>query len=537
MTLTRRGFLSTSGALSALALTACSGEDPEQDERDSLDDYAYDGPLGPETLFQHGVASGDPLPSAVILWTRVTASEQAVDVWWEIAVDTEFRRRVQVGSLTTSASRDFTVKIDVQGLEAGKTYYYRFKALGRTSPIGRTRTAPTGDVSRLRFGIVSCSAFAHGYFYAYRDLAEELDLDAIFHLGDYIYEYGSSNVRAYEPDHEIVTLDDYRTRYSQYRRDPDLQAIHRQHPFITVWDDHETANNSYKDGADNHDPETEGPWEARKAAAIQAYTEWLPIRDGEDGKIFRSFSYGNLADLIFLDTRLWGRDLPSDKLVGPAEEEAPGRSLLGEDQETWLEDQLKVSQANWKVVGQQVMMAHLKAKGAPNSEGGGSLVNHDQWQGYPGSQRRFLSLLEREHIHDVVVLTGDIHSGWANDLSLDPNEPMAYDPESGRGSLAVEFVTSSVTSPGFPVGLEQIVQAALTENPHIHYANVTQRGYVILDLNQERAQGAYYVYDDISQPSGATRSLDAVYATQRGANHLVREESPAPPKQAPKPAP
>lgn len=540
MTLTRRGFLHTSGALSALALTACSGEDPEQDERDSLDDYRYDGPLGPETLFQHGVASGDPLTDAVILWTRLTAEEASVEVWWEIGVDTAFRRRVQVGTLTTDARRDFTVKIDVQGLEPGKTYYYRFKALGRTSPIGRTRTAPTGDVSRLRFGVVSCASLAHGYFHVYRELAEELDLDAIFHLGDYIYEYGNSSygsIREYEPDHEIVTLDDYRTRYSQYRRDPDLQAIHRQHPFITVWDDHESANNSYKDGAENHDPETEGAWEARKAAAIQAYTEWLPIRDGEDGKIFRSFSYGNLADLIFLDTRLWGRDEPNDRLIGPAPEEEPGRTLLGEDQATWLEDQLKLSQARWKVVGQQVMMAHLKAAGAPNSEGGGSLVNHDQWQGYPGSQRRFLGLLEQEHIDDVVVLTGDIHSGWANDLSLDPNEPTAYDPESGHGSLAVEFVTSSVTSPGFPAGLEQIVQAALAENPHIQYANVTQRGYVILDLSQERAQGAYYVYDDITQPSGATRSLDAVYATRSGENHLVREETPAPPKPAPKPAP
>lgn len=542
MSLSRRNFLRSTGALGAATLPlACSGEETGE-ERDNLDRYTYDGPLGPETLFQHGVASGDPLQDAIILWTRVSTEklDEAVEVWWEIGTDREFNKRVAVGTVTTNGDVDFTVKVDVTGLQAGKTYYYRFMSLGRTSPPGRTRTAPAGDVKRLRFGVTSCSSFAHGYFHAYRDLAQELDLDAILHLGDYIYEYGTGqygDVRSYEPEHEILTLEDYRMRHAQYKRDPDVQAVHRQHPFITVWDDHETADNSYADGAENHDPTTEGDWATRKGAGIKAYIEWMPIRGGEDGKIFRSFSYGNLADLVFLDTRLWGRDEQDGKLLGEAPVEEPGRSLLGDDQETWLDDQLKTSQATWRIVGQQVMMAFLKSQGAPNSEGGGVLVNHDQWQGYPGSQRRFMSLLADNQIDNVVVLTGDIHSGWGCDLTPDPNNTDFYDPATGKGSLAVEFVTSAVTSPGFPAGIDTVVKNALVENPHIKYSNVTQRGFFILDLDAQRAQAAWYVYDDIETIDGGVRSVDAVLETQSGTNFLVAVDEPAGPKSAPPAAP
>ncbi len=542
MSLSRRNFLRSTGALGAASLpVSCSSEDAAE-ERDHLDQYEYDGPLGPELLFQHGVASGDPLPDAIILWTRVSPEkpDEAVEVWWEIGTDRAFNQRVAVGTVMANADHDFTVKVDVEGLRPGATYYFRFKSLGRTSPAGRTKTAPSGEVKRLRFGVTSCSSLAHGYFHCYRDLARELDLDAILHLGDYIYEYGNGeygDVRSYEPEHEILTLEDYRMRHAQYKRDPDLQAVHREHPFIAVWDDHETADNSYADGAENHDPATEGEWAARKAAAIQAYTEWMPIRGGEDGKIFRSFSYGNLADLIFLDTRLWGRDEQDGKLLGEAPVEEPGRTLLGDDQETWLDDQLKTSQARWRIVGQQVMMAFLKTQGAPNSEGGGTLVNHDQWQGYPGSQQRFMSLLKDNQIDNVVVLTGDIHSGWGCDLTPDPNNPDAYDPASGKGSVAVEFVTSAVTSPGFPAGIDNVVKQALGENPHIKYSNVTQRGFFLLDLDAQRAQAAWYVYDDIESPDGGVKSLDAVLETQSGANFLVPADEPADPKSAPPGAP
>lgn len=545
MTLSRRSFLKSTSALGgmALPLAACSGED-EGDPSDGLDHYTFDGDPGPETLFQHGVASGDPLSDGIILWTRVSVAEtmlgEDVDVWWEIGTDTAFNQRVQVGTATTNASRDFTVKVDVRALSPNQTYYFQFKALGRTSPAGRTKTAPSADVERLRFAVMSCASLAHGYFHGYRDVAGELDLDAVLFLGDYIYEYGSGQygaVREYEPAHEIVSLDDYRVRHAQYKRDADVQAVHRQHPFIAVWDDHETANNSFKDGAENHDPVTEGDWATRKAAAIQAYTEWMPIRGGENGKIFRSFSYGNLADLIFLDTRLWGRDEDDGKLLGPAPDEEPGRTLLGDDQELWLDDQLKTSQAKWRVVAQQVMMAHLKNAGAPNSEGGGSLVNHDQWQGYPGSRDRFMTLLRDQQIDNVVVLTGDIHSGWGSDLTLDPNNPEVYDRATGKGSVGVELVTSSVTSPGFPPGIDAVVEAALKENPHIFYSNVTQRGFMILDLSSARAQAAWYVYDSVADPDGGVRSLDAVYETADGQNHLIVADTPAPPKGAPDPAP
>ncbi|MEZ4373305.1 MAG: alkaline phosphatase D family protein [Polyangiaceae bacterium] len=542
MSLSRRNFLRSTGALGAASLPlACSSEDTAE-EQDNLDQYTYDGPLGPETTFQHSVASGDPLTDAIVLWTRVSPEklDAPVDVWWEIGTDRAFKKRVAVGTVSTNADRDYTVKVDVTGLSAGTTYYYRFKALGRTSPAGRTKTAPAGDVKRLRFGVTSCSSMAHGYFHVYRDLAQELDLDAVLHLGDYIYEYGSGeygDVRPYEPEHEILTLEDYRTRHAQYKRDPDVQAIHKQHPFIAVWDDHESADNSYKDGAENHDPATEGDWAPRKAAAIKAYTEWMPIRGGEDGKIFRSFSYGNLADLVFLDTRLWGRDEQDGKLLGEAPVEEPGRTLLGDDQETWLDDQLKTSQATWRIVGQQVMMAFLKSTGAPNSEGGGTLVNHDQWQGYPGSQQRFMSLLSDNQIDNVVVLTGDIHSGWGCDLTPDPNNTDFYDPTTGKGSVGVEFVTSAVTSPGFPAGIANVVENALVENPHIKYSNVTQRGFFILDLDAQRAQAAWYVYDDIETPDGGVKSLDSVLESKSGTNFLVPGGDPASPKDAPPAAP
>jgi alkaline phosphatase D len=212
----------------------CSGDD-EGAKGDGLPTYSYDGTPGPETLFSHGVASGDPLPNAIILWTRVSPqSEAAIEVWWEIARDLGFEKRVQVGTFTTDAERDFTVKLDVTGLEAGATYYYRFFALGRESPMGRTKTAPVGDVAHLRFAVLSCASFAHGYFHAYRSVAERLDLDAVLHLGDYIYEYGSGeygNVREYEPPHEILALADYRMRYAQYRRDPHLQEVHQHHSY------------------------------------------------------------------------------------------------------------------------------------------------------------------------------------------------------------------------------------------------------------------------------------------------------------------
>ena len=279
---------------------------------------------GSEAVFRHGVASGDPLRDRVVLWTRVTPGTpgETVDVEWMMARDARMSRAIARGSIRTSADRDYTVKIDPVGLDPGSTYYYRFSARGARSPIGRTRTLPARPTRHVRLALASCSNLPFGFFNAYARIAARPDLDAVLHLGDYIYEYandrygnraegdGTALGRVPLPDREIVTLDDYRQRYGQYREDPDLQAAHRQHPFIAVWDDHETANNSWRGGAQNHNPE-DGDWSARRVAAVRAWLEWMPVREspGGDFRLYRQFAFGDLADLMMLDTRLEAREL------------------------------------------------------------------------------------------------------------------------------------------------------------------------------------------------------------------------------------
>ena len=483
------------------------------------------------------MASGDPLSDAVILWTRVSpGADDPVEVWWEIAVDTAFEKRVQVGTFSTDGSRDFTVKVDVGELDPGRTYYYRFKSLGRTSPVGRTRTAPSGAVERLRFGVASCASLGHGYFHAYRALAEELDLDAVIHLGDYIYEYGSNEygmVRDYEPAHEIVTLEDYRLRHSQYKREADLAEAHRQHPFIVVWDDHESANNSWKNGAENHQPD-EGEWKDRKAAAIQAYFEWMPIRETADrSMIWRKLPFGDLADLVILDTRLWGRDEGDGALVGAPPADDPNHQLLGEDQEAWLEEQVKGSAARWKILGQQVMVGNLII--VP----GMTLANPgDQWHGYPSARKRFIDFLRGPDVDNVVVLTGDIHSSWANELVNDPNDAAEYDPATGEGSAAVEFVTPAITSPGIPDMFLGLIDTARAVNPHIRYVEPTLRGYMVVDLTPERASSAWYHFADITNPDDPGPMFATAWTVADGETRLTEEsEAPTPRSDVPAAAP
>lgn len=507
------------------------GPDPDAEPLDvpsDLPEYTHEGEPGPETLFSSGVASGDPWPDAVILWTHVSPddAEGSVELFWEIATDAAFTRRLQVGTVTADASAGFTVKVDVTGLAPGRTYFYRFNSLGRTSPIGRTRTAPVGDVRRLRFAVVSCQKYTSGYYHAYASIAERADLDAVIHLGDYIYEGGppgSGDVaeRLHDPPRTLRTLDDYRARYRNYRSDPDLQEAHRQHPFINVWDDHESMNNAWRDGAGSFTGTPE-EWAERKAIAWQAMMEWLPIRPtGVDLKIWRRFSFGDLADLVMLDTRIWDRDEPADN--GSPEMADPTRSILGEEQAAWLDDQLCESTAAWRVIGQQVMMAHLYV--------GTALVNSDQWDGYPGSRARFLQTLVDCEVDDVVVLTGDIHSSWANDLATAPLDPEVYDPETGAGALAVEMVCSSVSSgvEGFNDFVEGIVRRS---NPHMKWIDLQDRGYLLLDLSPERAQGAWFLFEDVREPDRATAGeyFASAWATQRGANHLVEHRRPAPAK-------
>ena len=482
--------------------------------------------LGPTDLFQHGVASGDPLPDGVILWTRVSpTSGGSVEVTWEVAGDPSFEPVLASGTATTSAERDFTVKADARGLEAGRTYYYRFRAQMKTSPVGRTRTAPAGAVARARFGVTSCSSFSQGYFHAYRALAGRADLDAIIHLGDYIYEsgpgqYGSN--RSVEPPREAVSLADYRTRHAQHKRDADLQEVHRQHPFICVWDDHEAANNAWRDGAVNHMP-GEGSWGERKAAAQHAYAEWMPIRDQPDeARIWRKLAWGDLADLVLLDTRMWARTTTSGALFGAVPPEDPAATLLGEDQAAWLEEQIRGSTARWKLVGQQVMVANLIL--SP-----GMIVNLDQWHAYPASRRRLLELFRDAAPSNVVVLTGDLHTSWANELVIDPNDPAQYDPATGRGALAVEFVTPGITSPGLPVQFLGVVESARPYNPHARWYDLQRQGYLVLDVVPERVQAAWFLYTDITQPQAPAETFAAAWSVADGNLRLQKDDAPAPP--------
>ncbi|MCF8465194.1 MAG: alkaline phosphatase D family protein [Flavobacteriales bacterium] len=465
--------------------------------------------------FYHGVASGDPLSDAVIIWTRITLnSTDPVDVNWRMATDTLFTNVVASGTATTDSTDDWTVKVDVTGLSSDSWYYYDFEYNGDHSLIGRTRTAPTGGVDHLRFGVVSCQSYENGYYHAYREMVNRNDMDCILHLGDYIYEYATGGLsagmpdRLVEPANEIISLSDYRTRYSHYRLDPDLRDAHQQYPFICVWDDHETANNSYSDGAENHTEGAEGFWVDRKAYGIQANMEWLPIRQPDPNdpeREYRDFNFGDLADLNMLDTRLYNRD---EQGAGNDNE----RNLLGYEQRQWLYDNLSSSTSKWKLLGQQVMVAPLTAFGIP--------VNDDQWDGYPAERDSLYDHLTSNNIDNMVVLTGDIHTSWANDLPGDN-----YVASTGAGSVGVEFVVTSISTTSSPVNFGvALIQAV---NPHIKFADLAQKGYLVLDLTEDAAQSDWYYVSSITSPT-YTSSWGAGWKTNDGDNHLTQASTEAP---------
>jgi alkaline phosphatase D len=493
-----------------------------------------------ELSFDHGVASGDPLQDRVILWTRVTTSKwyDDLDVRWRVARDPKMRRVVAEGRAEANIWRDFTVKVDVGGLQPAHTYYYQFSARGETSPVGRTRTLPRGNVDTARLAVVSCSNLPAGLFNVYALVAQRPDLDAVLHLGDYLYEYGNGTYgdgallgRVPVPDREMVSLLDYRQRHAQYKTDADLQAAHALHPFICVWDDHEITNDTWKDGAQNHNPELgEGDYAVRKRAAIRAYFEWMPIREWrhrDDARIFRQFRFGQLADLLMLDTRHHARDQqsqapPLSPSAGyPANDPVvndPSRTLLGFDQEEWLAERLYASkshQVSWRLLGQQIMMAQL------SPSGGQTLFNLDQWDGYRPARDRLLNGVRDNGIDNLVVLTGDIHTSWANEITQNPWNPAAYDPATGRGSLGVEFVTPAVSSPGIlnPVEAAQTAAFVRSVSPHIKYAELNKRGYVLLDIDRQRVQAEFWHVDTVDSAS-REENLAATFITEAGSNRL-----------------
>ena len=526
--ISRRGFIATSSAaLGALPLIR------------SVDALAQ----VTNPVFRHGVASGDPLGDRVILWTRVTPKSEtgAQRVSWVLARDAKFARVVSRGELETGAARDFTVKVDATGLEPGTVYYYRFESMGERSAIGRTRTLPASGVSQVRLGVVSCSNLPQGFFNAYACLARRADLDAILHLGDYIYEYknetygdGRKFGRVPMPDREIVVLQDYRERHAQYKADPDSQAVHRQHPFIVTWDDHEFGNNTWRGGAQNHN-DGEGEWTARRRAAIQAYYEWMPIREDAQtlqDRIYRTFRFGNMATLLMLDTRLVGRDqeVPRDDTTTI---ELPNRQLLGAEQEGWLAEQLVSSVRNesrWSLLGQQVMFA-------PQTQSGVRASNPDSWDGYRAARGRVFDMIERAKLDNLCVLTGDVHSSWAYDLPRDPFR--GYDKATGKGSVGVEFAGTSVSSPSNlgrgPDGPKQLADA-MAARPHLHYVDGRYRGYFVLDLTRERLQADFYAVATVDERN-TTERFEKGFITESGRNHLIEATTPAKGAAAPEPAP
>lgn len=508
--------------------------------------------------FVHGVASGDPLPDAVMLWTRV---QTTAPITWRVARDPALAEVVAQGSTTTSADRDFTVKVDATGLPSGSRLFYGFRAEGVDSPVGRTRTAPTGSPERLRMGVVTCGDFSRGLFNAYGRVADEDDLDAVVHLGDYIYEgyRATGRVRLHVPAREVRTVQDYRLRYASYRLDPLLQRMHQRHPFIWVWDDHETVDGTWMSGADpSNDPAEGAAFEPRKLAARTAAQEWLPIRlpdPADPERIYRRFSFGDLVELFMLDTRRIGR-VRQGEPNGPGGTgftqtgvfADPARQLLGAAQERWLFDGLAASRAAWKLLGNQVVLSPLKLAGAPNGanpNGGGVFANPDQWDGYSPARNRLLDviegagrgLLDPPAVPDVIVLTGDVHAALAFEVTRDPNNPAAYDPVSGRGA-AVELVTPSISSAGDPRPATQaapdeladqlVVEAALrggsVVNPHLKHSD-TLNGWLLLDIDRERVRAEFRTVPTVATETDQ-QDVGRVLVSPRGTSRLLPELLP-----------
>jgi len=480
--------------------------------------------------FLHGIASGDPMKDRVILWTRTTPEEETLEPGKELLVDfivasdTELKNVIGRGRASTTSERDYTVKVDVDGLMPGRTYYYQFfnpADESVRSVVGRTRTLPEGGLDRARFAVVSCSCYAVGYFNAYAHIAGRKDLQAVLHLGDYIYEYGPDTYnntdldRAHQPAHECLTLEDYRTRHKQYKTDPDLNEAHRQHPFITAWDDHEICNDAWKDGAENHTEGSEGAYKDRQAAGYRAYHEWMPIRDldpKDDSKIYRSFAYGDLCDLMMLETRAH-RDSQNR-----AQASSSARKLMTDAQASWLETELVTSQsrgATWRLLGQQVMMGQLRIPGV-------NIPNADQWDGYTSQRERLLSYVEEEGVDNLVVLTGDIHSSWAIEVAKDLTD---YNASTGAGAQAVEYVCTSVTSPGLEFLAGSLSGLVLALNSHMKWVNLERRGYLLLDVDHSRVQGDWYFADSILEPN-ANHTFAKAFRTEAGKPRLLSESLP-----------
>jgi len=583
----RRRFMQGFGSLGVTAVGAASlgltGCDDDNDFNTVV--------TGDAISFNHGVASGDPLSDQVILWTRVTpqrAGSQRFDVKWVVAHDQQMRDVIKRGEVTTSAVKDYTVKVDVDGLKPNTTYYYQFAVNDQFSRVGKTKTLPVGQVEQVKMAVFSCANYPAGFFHAYADAAKRNDLDVFIHLGDYIYEYARTTTdatgntipayasqnaaainREVEPAEEAVELNEYRTRYAQYRTDPDLQALHAAVPMIAVWDDHELANDTYEDGAENHQPATEGSWDKRKMAAITAYHEWMPIRHEVQSMIYRSFDFGNLLSLHMLDTRVIGRDeqlnyvnfirqnntvgayIDADAFMEASNDSS--RELLGVTQNNWLFDQMQQSDAKWQVLGQQVLMGRMeipasvilnladprlgldineylaltqKAQTAPQTltpkeqellQQPAIPYNTDAWDGYAGARERVLATAKSLN-KNLVVLAGDTHNAWANNLTDKDGE-----------AVGVEFATSSVSSPGFEEYIPNPpaqVKAVLTQLINgLKFINPNERGYMAITVTPESCQSEWIFVSDILKETYSSE-VGQKLKVLAGENKIYEESQP-----------
>ncbi|MBC7861911.1 MAG: alkaline phosphatase D family protein [Bacteroidia bacterium] len=463
----------------------------------------YNKDLAP---FYHGVASGDPLPTAVIIWTKISPDFYSkVKVNVQVALDEKFSQIVQNKDVEADSSNDYILKIDIQDLKPGTFYYYRFSALGKWSPVGRTKTLADGRTENVRLAFASCSNYAWGFFNPYRLMADDT-LDAVVHLGDYIYEHSqttynnSSLNRKHLPDKEIVSLEDYRTRYAQYRLDNDLQAVHSKHPFIVIWDDHEFANNAYVNGAGNHQPD-EGDWQTRLDAARKAYYEWMPVREQNNKQLYRAFSFGDLVNLIMLDTRVEGRTVQV-KGKSDLNYNDTNRKIISTEQFNWVADQLKSNKGQWKIIGNQVLFADMLCFFGKKGE-----LYMDGWSGYPYQKKKFAELVSAAR--NVAIVTGDFHSSFVY------NNPR---PDSDKGiqlPTIPEFIVPSITSANYDEEYtipqtNEFEKMYLKQNKDLAWTDLNSHGYLLLKCDGKNMTAVFKFAETILKPS-ANKKADIVF--------------------------
>ena len=525
-------------------------------------------PIGPDGqsggVFAHGVASGDPGPTSVVIWTRVSGATDPVAVDWYVANDSEMLYVIAHGQFITNAQRDYTVKPVVDGLEPGQSYFYQFVVNNTMSPLGQTKTLPVGHLDRLVMAVATCSNYPFGYFNVYEVIANDDEVDLVVHLGDYIYEYaalasygsatGRRIGRIHKPRREIVSLKDYRIRHAQYKGDPQSIAMHARHPLIVIWDDHETANNPWMEGAKNHQSR-EGDWFARRAASMQAFYEWMPIRDPGPGgsrlRYWRHFKFGNLASLITLESRHTGRskqitwgphinDIHNateakefyDSVVG-----APDRNMLSAELKDFLQSEFAESTKSgrrWRIIGNQSVMARLiypkldeplfdELRRELSRSGKdllrdltriGNLELHgdlDAWDGYPTAREGFYQIAKDAGAQDLLVISGDSHSYWANAL---------YDADGA--SMGVELGSTGITSPDSYLdlsvpGLVRWDKLVAANNKEVVWAEGRYRGFIRLEITHDGAHADFVAVTNVETRDYETRivhSMDIEHANR-----------------------